>query len=407
MEGITCAACHDPHSPGAGVHQLRTIESVELSNFYDVIEGGVTNHVQGDIITDGGDGLTCMACHHDRRNAEEYVLSRVGGTPHHGTQTDLMVGKNAIEYGQDMPSSKHWDVVEDSCAQCHMQEAPDDLPAYAANKVGGHTFMIAYDDSTNAVVHLTETCKSCHGEIEDFNFGGADYDQDGMVEGVQKEIDDMLDELAIMLPPVGSKTVTTSLFGKSIKDPMTISYSKANYNRMFVTEDGSHGVHNPKYAAALLRSSLDDLKGGIDIDRDGLADSWEIENFGDLTSQSGMDDWDKDGLNNIEERNLGTDPKLADTDGDGFSDLAEVQGGSDPLEITSVPEGDLVMLQAAELAYLPKGSNTVVQFQSINSLTDGTWTSIGPAQTNTGDWVFQLESMRTNGVNRFFRATED
>jgi hypothetical protein len=375
MEGVTCAACHDPHSPAAGAHQLRDIGSVELAN--------------GTVITTGGDGLICMACHHDRYEANDRAAG--GSTPHHGTQTDLLFGENAIEYGQNMPSSKHWDVVEDTCAQCHMQELEHgDVPDYAEHKVGGHSFSLKYDDGTNDVIHLTETCKSCHGEIEDFNFGGADYDLDGMVEGVQSEISDMMAELTLLLKG----------------QPKGDSVNKANYNLAMVTDDGSLGVHNPKYIAAILRSSIDDLKGGIDIDKDGLVDSWEIEHFGNLTSQSGTDDWDNDGLTNAQEQNLGTDPKLADTDGDGFSDLVEVQGGSDPLEITSVPDGDLVMLPAAELAYLPKGTNTVVHFEMIDSLTAGSWSTIGEAQTNDGNWVYQLDSMRGT-TNRFYRATED
>lgn len=391
-EGITCAACHDPHAAGGQVHQLRDLQSVTLEN--------------GDVLTEGGAGLVCMSCHKSRREAETYVYGRLSTHfgPHHGPQGDMMAGVNAIEYGQVMPSSKHLDVVEESCAQCHMQETPDGLPEYAAGKVGGHSFMLSYNDGTNAPIHLTETCLSCHGEIEDFDFGGEDYNRDGLIEGVQTEIRHLLDELAMLLPPVGSTHIGLH---ESTAGYDPIEYRRGVYNYLFVEEDGSHGVHNPKYAAALLRASIDDLTGGIDIDRDGLVDSWEIDHFGDITSQSGADDWDNDGLTNLEEQNVGTSPKLADTDGDTFSDLVELQGGSDPLDIDSVLTDDLMMLQAAELAYLPKGTGTVVRFQSMDSLTDGSWTNIGPEQTSDGNWVFQLENIRTNGVNRFFRATED
>ncbi|MBT8045555.1 MAG: hypothetical protein KJN67_00185, partial [Pontiella sp.] len=137
-EGITCAACHDPHSPGAGAHQLRGLTDSTLEN--------------GAVITEGGKGLICMTCHKARRDAETYVLGNVSKYfgPHHGPQTDMLAGKNAVEYGQDLPSSKHLSVVEDSCVQCHMQETPDDLPAYAKNKVGGHSLTLSYDDGTNA-----------------------------------------------------------------------------------------------------------------------------------------------------------------------------------------------------------------------------------------------------------------
>ena len=383
-EGIACAACHDPHAPGAGAHQLRVIESVTLGN--------------GEVITQGGDGLICMACHHDRYDAELMNSSR---GPHHGTQTDLLFGKNAIEYGQDMPSSKHWDVVENTCTQCHMQDAHGTVPEYAEHKVGGHSFGLAYDDGTNAPVYLTATCVSCHGEIEDFNFGGEDYDLDGIVEGVQQEVADMMADLAMLLPPFGETTVD------DYRDmPSDDKLKKAAWNYYMILDDGSHGVHNPKYISALLRSSIADLKGGIDIDCDGLVDSWEIEHFGDLTSQSGSDDYDEDGLTNAQEENLGTDPTLADSDGDTYSDYIEIMGGSDPLEITSEPSGDMVILPAAEVGYLPQGTNTTIQFQANDALGGEGWQNIGPVQTNAGDWLFHLESVRGT-TNRFYRAIEE
>lgn len=391
-EGVTCAACHDPHTPGAGAHQLRDIGSVTLANGFE--------------ITQGGDGLICMACHHDRYEAEDRASQ--GRTPHHGTQTDLLFGQNAIEYGQDMPSSRHWDAVEDSCTQCHMQELEHgDVPDYAEHKVGGHSFMLSYNDETNSVIHLTETCKSCHGEIEDFNFGGADYDQDGAVEGVQTEISDMLYDLAIMLPPVGIDTVDDDLFEEApYTAAQTTSFEKANYNRLMIIDDGSLGVHNPKYIAALLRSSIDDVKGGIDIDRDGLVDEWEIAVFGNLTIQSGTDDWDEDGLNNMVEFKLGTNAKLADSDFDGFADIVELQGNSDPMDGASVPSSDLILLSAAEIGYLPKGTGTTVNIQMVSDLTDGVWTNIGEDQVSTGNWIYELDSMRGT-TNRFYRAIEE
>lgn len=48
-------------------------------------------------------------------------------------------------------------------------------------------------------------------------------------------------------------------------------------------------------------------------------------------------DYDGDGLNNMNERERGTSPTVADTDGDGFSDGEEVAAGSNPLESNSVP----------------------------------------------------------------------
>lgn len=48
-------------------------------------------------------------------------------------------------------------------------------------------------------------------------------------------------------------------------------------------------------------------------------------------------DFDRDGLTNQQEANIGTDPLKKDTDGDGKSDEWEVSRGCDPLVWTSTP----------------------------------------------------------------------
>lgn len=49
------------------------------------------------------------------------------------------------------------------------------------------------------------------------------------------------------------------------------------------------------------------------------------------------DDLDRDGLTNLQEQILGTEPTIADSDGDGYSDLEERARCSDALDPTSVP----------------------------------------------------------------------
>src|SRR5450631_130528 len=46
----------------------------------------------------------------------------------------------------------------------------------------------------------------------------------------------------------------------------------------------------------------------LDVDNDGLPDSWEVANFGDTTSQRGEGDPDKDGVANLDEFLDGTNP---------------------------------------------------------------------------------------------------
>jgi alpha-galactosidase len=73
-----------------------------------------------------------------------------------------------------------------------------------------------------------------------------------------------------------------------------------------------------------------------DSDGDGIPDWWMLQYFGHATGLASdksraQDDADGDGLTNLQEYQIGTNPKNADTDGDGLSDGAEVAGaGSRP-----------------------------------------------------------------------------
>ncbi|MFX0099139.1 MAG: NosD domain-containing protein, partial [Candidatus Hodarchaeota archaeon] len=82
---------------------------------------------------------------------------------------------------------------------------------------------------------------------------------------------------------------------------------------------------------------------------------------------SATGDYDKDGLNNQDEIERGTDPLVDDTDGDGFDDGEEVENGTDPLDRNSYPtppvnwtlwiaSGILIPAVGAVVAFLIKHS---------------------------------------------------
>jgi hypothetical protein len=85
--------------------------------------------------------------------------------------------------------------------------------------------------------------------------------------------------------------------------------------------------------------------GLTDSDADGLPDSWEMANFGNL-SHTAAEDFDGDGYSNLEEFNAGSDPKVAastplDTDGDGLPDAWELAHFGNLAQIaTGNPDGD-------------------------------------------------------------------
>ncbi|SHK49015.1 PA14 domain-containing protein, partial [Rubritalea squalenifaciens DSM 18772] len=75
-----------------------------------------------------------------------------------------------------------------------------------------------------------------------------------------------------------------------------------------------------------------------DSDSDGLADEWEVANFGSVSATDGASDSDGDGLSNAEEMAIGGDPNSSDSDSDGFADVLEVTVGTDLADAQSTPD---------------------------------------------------------------------
>ena len=71
----------------------------------------------------------------------------------------------------------------------------------------------------------------------------------------------------------------------------------------------------------------------LDTDGDGMPDDYEIANgFNPLDPSDAGQDADSDGLTNLQEYQLGTNPHNPDTDGDGIPDGQEVKLGTNPLD---------------------------------------------------------------------------
>ena len=152
VSAIHCFTCHSPHERGNLT--LRTEAAYTLEN------GDVFNH---------GDANLCANCHHSRISADDIVdsmeVNRYWG-PHHGPQSDLLVGTNGYEFtGYDYENSPHAYAVENGCVGCHMGHAE----THDGYKVGGHSVNMMYiNEESGDTSNLVEICadSACHPSTE-------------------------------------------------------------------------------------------------------------------------------------------------------------------------------------------------------------------------------------------------
>lgn len=118
---------------------------------------------------------------------------------------------------KDMPSA-HTRIMPKKCVTCHMHREEEDKLL----QKGGHTFHA--DD---------RVCLKCH------------EDPKPLVTKWQEEISPLLKQLKSLLD--------------NASDRKSRSYRAAKLNYDIIIADGGMGLHNPKYAQALLRHSISSL----------------------------------------------------------------------------------------------------------------------------------------------------
>ncbi|MGD8305283.1 MAG: T9SS type A sorting domain-containing protein, partial [Ignavibacteria bacterium] len=260
---ITCATCHDPHD-ATNEHQVR------LAN---------TNLGDGTPVTveEYGTGTLCMHCHRSRRNADTYASDPDNASSHfgahHGPEADLLLGVNYPTFYDDLGnpivfSSSPHDVAVlpgetqgNACVNCHMAGDIRDAEGHI-NHVGGHTWNMNDAEGNDHV----EACAPCHGDVgtsfKDKKYylnGNADLDGDGVAEGLQIEIKNLLERLALLLPPVGENEVAVLPSDTTLTPGIT----KAAYVYFWIEEDRSFGIHNPAFAFSILKAAIEEVGGVV------------------------------------------------------------------------------------------------------------------------------------------------
>jgi predicted CXXCH cytochrome family protein len=191
-EPIVCAACHDPHS-NTNIGQLRK-PPAEL----------------------------CQKCHNPEYNPDTPTPD--GSAIHHSTAY-MLEGKGGYHYDTyTYQSSMHKFVATDKCVACHIVMTPFismDQPAST-----GHTFE-----------PKGKKCYECHSDFDTLNVT-FNY------RNIQTKIDSL------------SEVLNTKLASASSSDSVSTAFYRAKFNYDFVQADGSHGIHNTKYAEGLLESAI-------------------------------------------------------------------------------------------------------------------------------------------------------
>jgi cytochrome c553 len=401
---IGCQTCHEPHGnttpTDENPHLIRTINPVTFGD--------------GTVITNAGEGQLCIECHHSRdggasNNVAFYVLGSntwVGGSsfgPHDGVQGDMIEGVNAITYGQTIPSSAHRETVTNLCVGCHMQSVVPGDPAFLL--AGGHTFEMTYSVVSGGVTNVmdkTTVCTQCHGPMTTFNFPVEDYANLGSVQGVQTEVQALLNQLSALLP--NTNGVLDGLVKSVPSSPpktWTTAQLQAAYNYQFVNNDGSLGVHNAPFATGILKASIADLGGGQPYY--GMPNAWELQYFGSLTNANGAPNASPagDGIPNWLKYALGINPTnvgISVPNGVVWDNSSGVLGGS---------TNTIQIYTAAEISFNTV-SNTTYQIQEISNLGGG-WVNVGEPilATNNSSMSYLTPTRSPSGgpiLQQYFRV---
>jgi hypothetical protein len=328
---------------------------------------------------------------------------------HDNPQGDMIEGINANTYGQTIPSSAHLYSVTNLCVGCHMQTlSASDPGLYLA---GGHTWNMSYQAVTNGVTNTVDkvgVCVQCHGQIASFDMPRGDYNGDGVIEGVQTEVQHLLDKLSTMLPNstyqansnnyVADGLVKTSI---SFKTNWPSRFLKAGYNWQFVMRDASLGVHNAPFAVGILKASIADLTG--DSNNDGLPDWWQIQYFGSANSPAAAPNATPagDGVPNWMRYLLGLNPLLPGISVTNGLSVGVVWADGNSLANPIGASNTLQIYTAAEVAFNTVQGKTY-QVQAASSLSTG-WQNIGAPIVGTGNAVSYVTPTRQN-VKQFYRV---
>ncbi len=229
---LKCVSCHTSHSTfdfkkDGQDYALRTTAPVKL-----FMDQTVTLNL--------GHSNICVNCHQPRStkpaaNAEgNFVVANFRFGPHYGTQAVMLEGLWGYHHAQGSTAipgvGSHAHRKNATCTSCHMHDG--------TGTTGGHSWKVG-----------PEACKSCHSNITTKE----------AITASKSEFYALFNQLGVKLLEKGA--LRTNAAGGLEPNPGTypIAVAGALFNYRMLYSDHSGGIHNPAYAKALLRNSIEAL----------------------------------------------------------------------------------------------------------------------------------------------------
>jgi hypothetical protein len=260
--GIVCITCHDPHQTTPYPAQLRNPIS-STNDYFMPTNGAFLSHYNPKI-------NVCAQCH----NHAGASWTNNACAPHHSPQYNMLLGTIGEMTNGLAPyqPAAHALLITNQCVGCHMQTTPFVSATQPANT--GHSFK----------VEQYGLCISCHGtiEVDGTNVSTAQLLVPFVTNSVASQIQQVVSDLdywaAHAAPAAVAKygnlaweyttpgELSSGGPGPSAQEQAEIpeNIRKARFNLYVVQNEGSFGVHNPKYTVNLLQAAEDWITEELD-----------------------------------------------------------------------------------------------------------------------------------------------
>ncbi len=254
--GIVCSVCHDPHKTNAYPAQLRN-PLASTNDYFMSTNGAFASQYNPKI-------NICAQCH----NHAGASWTNNACEPHHSLQYNMLLGAIGQGYSS-LPSyqpGSHALLITNQCVGCHMQTTAFASGAQPANT--GHSFQ----------VYQYGLCLNCHVSVEPISFL-VTFVTSGVSNEIQQVVFD-LDYWATNKAPASLMAKYGTLAweytapgglssggpGPNAKEQTLIpeKIRKARFNLYVVQNDGSFGIHNPKYVAELVDQAEEWIEEELD-----------------------------------------------------------------------------------------------------------------------------------------------